>query len=175
MGDSGGNLLEAISIGTLEGLKLALNVGAMLIAFLALIAMADGLLGWVGAVRCRRRQWSLSRRSLSALRSFAPIAWIMGIPWEDCLPVGPTARRENGRQRVRRLRASGRVDQAGLGRAARATATRHDSDLRLCGFANFSSIGIQIGGIGGMAPEPAARPRQARPAGDARRGAWPTS
>ena len=84
MGDSGGNLLEAISIGTLEGLKLALNVGAMLIAFLALIAMSDGLLGLGrrlvrSTVVARRPSWPCV---------FAPFAWIMGIPWADCMPSG---------------------------------------------------------------------------------------
>jgi concentrative nucleoside transporter, CNT family len=93
MGESGDNIVEAASIGTIEGLKLALNVGAMLISFLALIALVDGLLGWTGGLLnyyvCSRFDsqfglgWSLSA-ALSYL--FAPLAWMMGIPWDDCFP-----------------------------------------------------------------------------------------
>jgi CNT family concentrative nucleoside transporter len=145
VGDSGGNLLEAITIGTLDGLKLALNVGAMLIAFLALIAMADGLLGWAGS-------WFGQQWSLTAILSviFAPIAWIMGIPWEDCF--------KSGQLLGEKMVANEFVAYLHLGDWMKSG----DVDLQprtimiltyaLCGFANFSSIGIQIGGIGGIAP-----------------------
>jgi concentrative nucleoside transporter, CNT family len=147
MGDSGANLLEAITIGTLEGLKLALNVGAMLIAFLALIAMCDGLLGWAGS-------WFHQDWSLTAIFSyvFAPVAWIMGIPWEDCMPSGQLL----GEKMV----ANEFVAYLHLGEWIKPGSEVELSNravtiltYALCGFANFSSIGIQIGGIGGMAPE----------------------
>jgi CNT family concentrative nucleoside transporter len=147
MGNSGENLLEAISIGTLEGLKLALNVGAMLIAFLALIAMADGILGWLG-MTLFGQQWSLTAM-LSVI--FAPIAWIMGIPWEDCMNAG----RLLGEKMV----ANEFVSYLHLGEWMKPGSevqlnprTVTILTYALCGFANFSSIGIQIGGIGGMAP-----------------------
>jgi concentrative nucleoside transporter, CNT family len=160
MGDSGENLLEAISIGTLEGLKLALNVGAMLIAFLALIAMADGLLGWTGHTVYDVGQWMgwLEKGftfdwSLTAIFSymFAPIAWMMGIPWEDCMHAGQLL----GEKMV----ANEFVAYLHLGDWLKpGSAVQLDPrsvtilTYALCGFANFSSIGIQIGGIGGMAP-----------------------
>jgi CNT family concentrative nucleoside transporter len=146
MGERGANLLEAITIGTLDGLKLALNVGAMLIAFLALIAMCDGLLGWTGS-------WFDQEWSLTAMLSvaFAPFAWIMGIPWDDCMLSGQLL----GEKMV----ANEFVAYLHLGEWIKPDSAVQLSDrtvtiltYALCGFANFSSIGIQIGGIGGMAP-----------------------
>jgi CNT family concentrative nucleoside transporter len=146
MGESGGNLLEAISIGTLEGLKLALNVAAMLIAFLALIAMADSILGWVGS-------WFSMQWSLSAILSwvFAPVAWIMGIPWADCGPSGQLLGEKMVANEFVAYSHLGEMMQPG---SAVTLSPRAVTILTyaLCGFANFSSIGIQIGGIGGMAP-----------------------
>jgi CNT family concentrative nucleoside transporter len=146
MGDSGANLLEAITMGTLDGLKLALNVGAMLIAFLALIAMCDGLLGWVGG--WFEQQWSLTATLSYA---FAPFAWIMGIPWEDCM--------RSGQLLGEKMVANEFVAYLHLGEWIKPESSVQLSDrtitiltYALCGFANFSSIGIQIGGIGGMAP-----------------------
>ncbi len=146
MGDSGCNVIEAVAIGTLEGLKLALNVGAMLIAFLALLAMADGLLGWLGGFV--GYEWSLSAM-FSAI--FAPIAWMMGVPWADCP--------ESGQLLGQKMVANEFVAYAQLSEWLKPGATVQLSDrtivimtYALCGFANFSSIGIQIGGIGGMAP-----------------------
>jgi CNT family concentrative nucleoside transporter len=146
MGDSGCNVIEAVTIGTLEGLKLALNVGAMLIAFLALLAMADGILGWAGGYF--GQVWSLSA-VFSAM--FAPIAWIMGVPWGDCA--------ESGQLLGQKMVANEFVAYAQLSDWLKPGATTQLSErtvaimtYALCGFANFSSIGIQIGGIGGMAP-----------------------
>ena len=147
MGETGGNVLEAITIGALEGLKLALNVAAMLIAFLALIAMFDGMLGWVGS-------WFGQAWSLTAILSYVfwPFAWIMGIPAEDC--------RHAGQLLGEKMVANEFVAYKHLGEwlapgSAVNLNTRTVTILTyaLCGFANFSSIGIQIGGIGGMAPE----------------------
>jgi CNT family concentrative nucleoside transporter len=146
MGDSGCNVIEAVAIGTLEGLKLALNVAAMLIAFLALLMMADGLLGWVGGFL--GQEWSLSG-IFSGM--FAPIAWVMGIPWADCP--------ESGQLLGQKMVANEFVAYAQLSEWLKDGSAVQLSErtiaimtYALCGFANFSSIGIQIGGIGGMAP-----------------------
>jgi concentrative nucleoside transporter, CNT family len=147
MGETGGNILEAITIGALEGLKLALNVAAMLIAFLALIAMFDGVLGWVGS-------WFGQVWSLTAILSYVfwPFAWIMGIPAEDC--------RHAGQLLGEKMVANEFVAYKHLGEWLASDSKVHLAPrtvtiltYALCGFANFSSIGIQIGGIGGMAPE----------------------
>lgn len=160
MGESGANLLEAISIGTLEGMKLALNVGAMLIAFIALIALADGLLGWtgeqlhdIGVAMGLLNAGPPPDWSLSAIFSwlFSPIAWLMGIPWDDCHAAGDLL----GRKMVaNEFVAYGTLSEwikpgSGVELSPRTVVIL---TYALCGFANFSSIGIQIGGIGGMAP-----------------------
>lgn len=147
MGDAGDNVLEAASIGTIDGMKLALNVGAMLISFLALIALADGLLGWVGS-------WFGMQWSLSAIlsRLFAPMAFLMGIEWKDCFRAGELL---GVKMVANEFVAYGQLsewikpgNQVQLSERSVMILT-----YALCGFANFSSIGIQIGGIGGMAPE----------------------
>ena len=147
MGDSGGNLVEAVSVGTLEGLKLALNVGAMLISFLALLALCDGLLGWVGG-------WFQQEWSLSAIFGwvFWPIAWVMGIETKDCAPAGQLL---GIKMAANEFVAYGRFSEwiKGEGGVSLSERTQVILTYALCGFANFSSIGIQIGGIGGMAPE----------------------
>jgi CNT family concentrative nucleoside transporter len=147
MGEAGANLLEAIAIGTLEGLKLTLNVAAMLIAFLALIALVDGIVGWTGGLV--GQQWSLSA-ALGYL--FAPMAWMMGIPWEDCnvsgqlLGIKMVANEFVAYSQM----TTWMQPNSGIALSERSTAIL---TYALCGFANFSSIGIQIGGIGGIAPE----------------------
>lgn len=147
MGDPGGNLVEAVSMGTLEGLKLALNVGAMLISFLALLALCDGLLGWVGG-------WFHQEWSLSAIFGwvFWPIAWVMGIETKDCAPAGQLL---GIKMAANEFVAYGRFSEwiKGEGGVTLSERTQVIMTYALCGFANFSSIGIQIGGIGGMAPE----------------------
>jgi CNT family concentrative nucleoside transporter len=146
IGERAGNALEAIAVGTLEGLKLTLNIAAMLIAFLGLIALADGLLGWVGS-------WMGMDWSLSATLSWilAPLAWLMGITWQDC----PEAGHLLGVKMV----ANEFVAYAQFSEWIK-PGSGVELDPRsiviltyaLCGFANFASIGIQIGGIGGIAP-----------------------
>jgi CNT family concentrative nucleoside transporter len=146
MGGSGCNILEAITIGALDGLKLALNVAAMLIAFLALIALFDGILGWFGG-------WFDQQWSLAAIMGwvFAPVAWIMGIPWDDCIPSGQLLGEKMVANEFVAYKHLGDWLQPGspVQLSERATTIL---TYALCGFANFSSIGIQIGGIGGMAP-----------------------
>jgi CNT family concentrative nucleoside transporter len=147
MGETGNNLLEAIAIGTLEGLKLTLNVAAMLIAFLALIALVDGLLGWAGGLV--GQVWSL-KAILGPL--FAPMAWLMGIPWEDCTNSGNLLGIKMVANEFVAYSELSEWQKAGSGVLLNERSIAILT-YALCGFANFSSIGIQIGGIGGMAPE----------------------
>lgn len=145
--ESARNLVDAIAIGTLEGLKLALNVAAMLIAFLGLIALANGIVGWVGAQF--GMEWSLSA-ALGLL--FAPFAFLLGIPWQDCGEAGQLlGLKMVANEFVAYQQLGAWIPQGGevsLDPRSIAILT-----YALCGFANFSSIGIQIGGIGGLAPE----------------------
>ncbi len=145
--DLGSNIIEAASIGATEGMKLAINVAAMLIAFLALIAMCDALFGWVGAQF--GYAWSLST-ALGYV--FAPLALLMGVENSDCFKVGELL--------GLRMVTNELVAYERMAEWIRPGSAVHLSDrtqiiltYALCGFANFSSIGIQIGGIGAMAPE----------------------
>ena len=130
------NLLDAASRGTREGLQLALNIAAMLISFLALIALINLGLGYVGT-------------SLQALLGYAlaPVAWLLGVPWRDCRLVGGLL---GTRTVLNELIAFGDLGKSGLNAASRSFTI---ATYALCGFANFSSIGIQLGGIGALAPE----------------------
>ena len=148
------NVLEAVAAGTTGGLKLALNVGAMLIVFLALIAVFNVVVGWIG-VQCGfatdqgEALWSLEA-GLSYL--FAPIAWVIGIEWNDCMEAGELM----GLKMVtNEFVAYGRLKEWNDPESAVQISERSRALLTyaLCGFANFSSIGIQLGGIGGIAPE----------------------
>ncbi len=144
--DVGENLIEAASIGAAQGMKLAINVAAMLIAFLALIAMLDGIIGWIGLQL--GWQWSLSE-ALSYL--FAPIAFLMGVEPADCLKVGELL---GVRMVTNELVSYEMLAEWKLEGSQVTLSDRSQIILTyaLCGFANFASIGIQIGGIGGMAP-----------------------
>ena len=136
------NLLGAIARGTTDGLYLALNIAAMLISFLALIALTDGLLGGI-------HHWvSWFPESLEKIFGaiFAPVAWVIGVPWHDCKFVGSLL---GTRMALNELVAFSMLgaQKAGLDPRSFTIAT-----FALCGFANLSSIGIQIGGIGALAP-----------------------
>jgi CNT family concentrative nucleoside transporter len=150
----GVNVIEAAAIGAAEGAKLAINVAAMLIAFIALLAMFDAAvqgIGWCVAELTANdlpRSWTLSGL-LGYL--FAPLAWLMGVEAKDCLSAGELLGKEDVCQRVRGLLAAQHLDEARIGRATLPRTVRIMT-YALCGFANFSSIGIQIGGLGGMAP-----------------------
>jgi concentrative nucleoside transporter, CNT family len=141
------NLLGAIARGTTDGLNLALNVAAMLIAFLSLIALANGLMGGIhNSLAHYGFMWfpTSLERVLGTL--FAPVAWVIGIPWHDCMTVGNLL---GTRMVLNEL-----VAYSALG-AQRATLDPRSftiATFALCGFANLSSIGIQIGGIGALAP-----------------------
>lgn len=141
------NLLGAIARGTTDGLYLALNIAAMLIAFLALIALTNGILGGIhnGLAHVGFNWFPTSlERIFGAL--FAPIAWVIGIPWRDCSAVGNLL---GTRMALNELVAYSLLGQqkAMLDPRSFTIAT-----FALCGFANLSSIGIQIGGIGALAP-----------------------
>jgi concentrative nucleoside transporter, CNT family len=136
------NLLGAIARGTGDGLHMALNIGAMLIAFLALIALLDGILGGIH----RHIGWFPS--SLEGILGviLSPVAWVIGIPWRDCPAIGNLL---GTRMVLNELVA---FSMLGPQKAALDPRSFTIATFALCGFANLSSIGIQIGGIGALAP-----------------------
>src|SRR5438270_92475 len=136
------NLLGAIARGTGDGLHMALNIGAMLIAFLALVALADGMLGGIH----RHIAWFPSSMEHMLGVLFSPIAWLIGIPWRDCLAIGNLL---GTRMVLNELVA---FSMLGPQRAVLDPRSFTIATFALCGFANLSSIGIQIGGIGALAP-----------------------
>jgi len=142
------NVFGAISRGTVDGLHLALNVGAMLISFLALLALINGIMGgthnWLYA---HGVTWFPASLTQVFGWLFAPVAWLIGIPWHDCATVGNLL---GTRMAANELVAFTQLAQlkGSLDPRSFTIAT-----FALCGFANFSSIGIQIGGIGALAPE----------------------
>jgi CNT family concentrative nucleoside transporter len=142
------NVVDAIGRGTGEGLHLALNVGAMLISFLAIVALVNGGLGLFGDGLQRYVGWG-EGLSLQQILGwvFSPIAWSLGVPWRDATTVGNLL--------GTRMVLNEFVAYAQLGTLKDVIDPRSFTiaTFALCGFANFSSIGIQIGGIGPLAPE----------------------
>lgn len=140
------NVLDAASRGAAEGLRLALNVGAMLLAFLALIALLNAIIGLFLGI-FMDQPWTL-QQIFGAL--FAPVAWVMGVPWADCFEIG--------RLLGTKLVVNEMVGYAELQKMLQdpdvhlADRSVIIATYALCGFANFGSIGIQLGGIGGIAP-----------------------
>lgn len=150
----GANVIEAAAIGATDGMKLALNVAAMLIAFLALIAMADAIIGGIGSLFQQvdsdgEPLWSLSS-ALGYL--FAPIAWLLGIPWQDCLYAGQLLGLKTVANEFVAFEQLG-TWVAGNSEVSLSPRTQRIMTYALSGFSNFGAIGIQIGGIGGLAPE----------------------
>jgi concentrative nucleoside transporter, CNT family len=141
------NLLGAISRGTTDGLNLALNVAAMLISFLALVALLNGILGGIhnGLAHVGFFWFPQSLERIFGVL-FAPIAWVIGIPWKDCLAIGNLLGTRMALNEVIAFTMLG-AQKAALDPRSFTIAT-----FALCGFANLSSIGIQIGGIGALAP-----------------------
>ena len=136
------NLLGAVARGTTDGLHLALNIAAMLISFLALIALTNGILGGV-------HSWvAWFPESLEKIFGaiFAPVAWVIGIPWHDCRIIGNLL---GTRMVLNELVA---FSMLGPQRGMLDPRSFTIATFALCGFANLSSIGIQIGGIGALAP-----------------------
>jgi CNT family concentrative nucleoside transporter len=154
----GSNALDAISNGTVEGIKLAATIGGMLLVFVALIAMCNGILGWAGDWTTLN-DWFAANTiyegfSLEAILGliFAPLMWIMGVPTPDIMPMGQLL--------GIKLAASefvGYIQLAELKDPVNIIHLQYQKSIimatyMLCGFANFASIGIQIGGIGSLAP-----------------------
>ena len=152
------NAIDAAARGAGEGLQLALNVGAMLLAFIALIALLNALLGVVGDVtRINDLFASLGwladgqRITLEWILGWllAPLAWLMGVPWQDAFAVGSLLGVKTAvNEFVAYIQLSQMLGE-GTPLAPRSVII---ATYALCGFANFSSIAIQIGGIGGIAP-----------------------
>ena len=154
----GSNILDAIANGTTEGLRLAVNVGAMLLVFVAFIAMLNGVLGWVGDITTLNgiiaANTAYKALSLEFILGsvFAPLMWLIGVPTIDISMMGQLL--------GIKLAASefiGYIQLAELKNAASVTHLAYNKSIimatyMLCGFANFASIGIQIGGIGSLAP-----------------------
>ncbi len=140
------NAVEAAATGASDGVKLALNIAAMLIAFVALVAMGNAIVGWFGGFFgfSGDSAWSLEKAFGLV---FAPLAFLMGIPWSECRMAGEIIGTKT-------------VVNEFVAFASLSTRLDNFSDrtvtiltYALAGFANFSSIGIQLGGIGAMAPE----------------------
>src|ERR1700761_5143084 len=142
------NALGAISRGTIDGLNLAVNVGAMLITFIALIYLVDGLFSVTHNALFRVGiSWFPSSVEQIFGYLFSPVAWLIGIPWKDCHTMGNLlGLRMVTNELVAFQRLSPLKDSLDPRSFTIAT-------FALCGFANFSSIGIQIGGIGALIPE----------------------
>ena len=136
------NLLGAIARGTTDGLHMALNIAAMLISFLALIALLDGIMGGIHA----HMAWFPSSLETILGVLFAPIAWVIGIPWHDCRLIGNLL---GVRMVLNELVA---FSMLGPQKAVLDPRSFTIATFALCGFANLSSIGIQLGGIGALAP-----------------------
>jgi concentrative nucleoside transporter, CNT family len=136
------NILGAIARGTVDGLHLALNVGAMLITFLALLALLNATMGWMHI----HIAWFPSSLQQVLGWVFAPVAWLIGVPWRDAGTIGNLL----GTRMV--LNEFVAFAQLGTIKASLDPRTFTIATFALCGFANFSSIGIQIGGIGALAP-----------------------
>ncbi|MCH8091023.1 MAG: NupC/NupG family nucleoside CNT transporter, partial [Proteobacteria bacterium] len=145
------NVIEAAATGATDGLKLALNVAAMLIAFLAMIALFDAAIGLVGAVFGYEgdEKWTLA---VILGYVFYPLAWLMGIESGDCYYAGQLlGLKMAANEFVAYKELAGFLqNDSGVELSSR---TVRILTYALCGFANFGSIGIQIGGIGGIAPD----------------------
>ncbi|MDG1955171.1 MAG: nucleoside transporter C-terminal domain-containing protein [Polaribacter sp.] len=154
----GSNILDSIANGTTEGLKLAVNVGAMLLVFVAFIAMLNGIFGWIGDVTSIN-DWIASNTSYKSFSLefmlgylFAPLMWLIGVATEDMTMMGQLL--------GIKLAASefvGYIQLAELKNVSNLMHLNYEKSIimatyMLCGFANFASIGIQIGGIGSLAP-----------------------
>jgi CNT family concentrative nucleoside transporter len=137
------NVLGAITRGTIDGLHLALNIAAMLISFLALVALVNGIFG---GIHNHVFHWFPSSLEQVFGVIFAPIAFVIGIPWKDCGLVGNLL---GTRMVINELVA---YSMLGAQKAALDPRSFAIATFALCGFANFSSIGIQIGGISALAP-----------------------
>lgn len=154
----GANVLDAIARGTTDGLKLAINVGAMLLVFTALIAVFNWItVDWIGGptgLNEQINQQTAGRYSGLSLQYilgnlFAPVAWIIGVPTADIVAVGQLLGEKTILNEFFAYASLSDLKNSGLLTSNRSIVI---ATYSLCGFANFASIGIQIGGIGGLAP-----------------------
>jgi CNT family concentrative nucleoside transporter len=153
----GDNFLDALSLGTTDGLKLAVNVGAMLIVYTAIVYLMNGLMGWFGDITHINPQIATAtggayqKLSLQMILGyvFAPVAWLIGVHRVDMVSIGQLLGEKTILNEF--------VAYGTLGKMKAANAI-HDpkslliSTYAVCGFANFGSIGIEIGGISQLAP-----------------------
>lgn len=153
----GSNVLDAISNGTSDGLRLAVNVGAMLLVFTAFMAMANGILGWIGGMTglndtiagfTDNRYTCFNLQFIFGML-FAPFAWLMGVNAQDVLQVGQVLGEKTILNEFFAYITLGGMKGSGAIIDPKSTII---ASYALCGFANFASIGIQIGGIGAIAP-----------------------
>jgi len=154
----GSNILDSIANGTTEGLRLAVNVGAMLLVFIAFIAMVNGILGWVGDITSLN-DWIAVNTSYKSFSLefvlgylFAPSMWLIGVATQDMAMMGQLLGIKLATSEF-----VGYIQLAELKNVASAVHLNYNKSVimatyMLCGFANFASIGIQIGGIGSLAP-----------------------
>ncbi|MGH6960508.1 MAG: NupC/NupG family nucleoside CNT transporter, partial [Dongiaceae bacterium] len=139
------NVIDAAAEGATDGMKLAINVAAMLVAFIGLVALINALLVWAGGL------FGYPELTLELILGvlFQPLAWVMGVPWHEAADVGSLLGIKTVvNEFVGYIRLQEMVGAGELSDRSRIIAT-----YALCGFANFSSIAIQIGGIGALAPE----------------------
>jgi concentrative nucleoside transporter, CNT family len=148
------NVIDAAASGAGDGLRLALNVGAMLLAFIALIALVNWPLTLLGEIT-GAAEWLGRPTDLSALLGLllAPIAWVIGVPWADATTVGGLIGTKVVLNEFVAYMALGEILAGNVEGVALSPQATLIATYALCGFANFSSIAIQIGGIGGLAPE----------------------
>jgi CNT family concentrative nucleoside transporter len=139
------NFIGAVARGTIDGGKLAMNVAIMLISFLALVALLDNLLGWTHGLAYMH--WVPGSLGQILGFFFAPIAWLIGVPWHDCGAIGNLL---GTRMALNEFIA---FISLGAQKATLAPRSFTIATFALCGFANLGSIGMQIGGIGALVPE----------------------
>ena len=145
------DVIEAAAVGAADGVKLAVNVAAMLLAFIAIIAVINA---GMGVIHDALANWVGFPYFPQDLRTFfgwifSPLAWLMGVPWKDCVEFGNLlGTKISINEFIAYVHLGELIKNGGMSERGLTIAT-----YALCGFANFSSIAIQIGGIGGMAPE----------------------
>ncbi len=148
------NVIDAAAAGAADGLRLALNIGAMLLAFIALIAMLNWPLTWVGEVT-GLADWLGRPTDMATLLGYllAPIAWVIGVPWQDAITVGGLIGQKIVLNEFVAYLQLAEIINGGVEGVSLTPQGKLIATYALCGFANFSSIAIQIGGIGGLAPD----------------------
>jgi CNT family concentrative nucleoside transporter len=141
------NFIGSIARGTIDGGKLAMNVAIMLISFLALVALLDMILGWVHGLAWMH--WVPGSLGQILGFAFAPVAWLIGVPWHDCMAIGNLLG-----ERMALNEFIAYIDLGKLGKLKEVSDRSFTiATFALCGFANLGSIGMQIGGIGALVPE----------------------